>query len=258
MSDAVSNSTGFADIAPAATGRLYGLGLGPGDPDLITVKAARLLEEVPVVAYFTKKGAPGKARKILSAWRAATARELPLIYPLTTEVHFCDPAYTASLRGFYEESTERIAAILSAGEDVALVSEGDPLFYGSFMHLHIRLRDRFPITVVPGVSGMAGAWSAAGMPMTWGDDVLSVLPGTLAGPVLTEKIRAADATVILKIGANLPKLREAIRAAGRLADALYIEHATMQDQAMQPLADKKDDAAPYFSMILIPGRGRRP
>jgi len=258
MSETVSIRTGFSASTPTATGRLYGLGLGPGDPDLITVKAARLLGEVPVVAYFTKKGAPGKARKILSAWRNAEARELPLIYPLTTEVHFCDPTYTAALRGFYEDSAERLAAVLSAGEDVALVSEGDPLFYGSFMHLHIRLRDRFPVTIVPGVSGMAGAWSAASLPMTWGDDVLAVLPGTLDGAVLAQKLRDADAAVILKIGANLPKIREAIRAAGRLGDALYIEHATMLDQAMQPLADKKEDSAPYFSMILIPGQGRRP
>ncbi|ACB97067.1 precorrin-2 C(20)-methyltransferase [Beijerinckia indica] len=242
----------------SSCGRLYGLGLGPGDPDLITVKAARLIEKMPVIAYFAKRGASGKARAILEPWLKAHTREVPLLYPLTTEIHFCDPAYAQALRAFYETSAETLATYLAAGQDVALVCEGDPLFYGSFMHLHIRLRERFPVTIVPGISGMAGAWCAAQMPMTWGDDVLSVLPGTLKGDVLTTKLRESDAVVIIKIGANLAKIRASIIEAGRLDEALYIEQATMTGEYFQPLTEKKDENAPYFSMILIPGQGRRP
>ena len=191
--------------SPSSNGRLYGVGLGPGDPDLVTIKAAKIIAAVPVVAYFAKKGARGKARAILDRWLIDTSLQLPLFYPLTTEAHFCDPAYVEELRGFYEKAEAAIAAHLLASRDVALVCEGDPLFYGSFMHLYVRLKDRFTVEIVPGVTGMSGCWSAAKTPMAWGDDVLSVLPGTLDRAALIRHLGAADAVVIIKIGANLAK-----------------------------------------------------
>jgi precorrin-2/cobalt-factor-2 C20-methyltransferase len=183
---------------------------------------------------------------------------LPLLYPLTTETHFCDPAYVEELRGFYAKAEASIAAHLLAGRDVALVCEGDPLFYGSFMHLYVRLRDRFSVEIVPGVTGMSGCWSAAKAPMAWGDDVLSVLPGTLGRAALVRHLGAADAVVIIKIGANLSKIRAAITEAGRLSTAIYVEHGTSEAENIVPLAAKTDDHAPYFASILIPGQGRRP
>ena len=244
--------------APSAKGRLYGVGLGPGDPDLVTIKAAKLIAAVPVVAYFAKKGARGKARAILDRWLAGTCVQLPLLYPLTTETHFCDPAYIEALRGFYADAEAAIAAHLSAGRDVALVCEGDPLFYGSFMHLYVRLKDRFEVEIVPGVTGMSGCWSAAKTPMAWGDDVLSVLPGTLEHAALVRHLGASDAVVIIKLGANLAKIRAAITEAGRLPAAIYVEHGTSEAETIVPLAAKLDDHAPYFASILIPGNGRRP
>jgi precorrin-2/cobalt-factor-2 C20-methyltransferase len=243
---------------PASGGRLFGVGLGPGDPELVTVKATKILASIPVAAYFAKKGANGRARAILDRWVGGTCLQLPFLYPVTTEMHFCDPAYIAELRGFYSEAEQAIAAQLVAGRDVALVCDGDPLFYGSFMHLYVRLKGRFKVEIIPGITGMSGCWSAAKAPMAWGDDVLSVLPGTLGHAALVRHLGASDAVVIIKIGANLAKIRAAIAESGRLSAAIYVEHGTSEAEAIIPLAEKTDGHAPYFSSILIPGQGRRP
>jgi precorrin-2/cobalt-factor-2 C20-methyltransferase len=238
--------------------RLYGVGLGPGDPDLLTVKAVRLIETTPVIAYFAKAGRRGNAREIVDRWLPASARELPLFYPVTTELPPDHPDYRQRLAAFYEASAAAIAGHLAEGRAVAVLSEGDPLFYGSFMHLYVRLRDRFPVTVVPGVTGMAGCWSAAGTPMTWGDDVLTILPGTLAEDDLVTRLVASDAAVIMKIGRNFEKVRAALIRAGLFERAIYVERGTTNREIIIPLCEKKDGAAPYFSLVLVGGRGRRP
>jgi precorrin-2/cobalt-factor-2 C20-methyltransferase len=241
-----------------APGRLYGVGIGPGDPELLTVKAARVIAEAPVVAFFAKAGRRGNARAIVDCWLKPSHMELPLYYPMTTESHFDDPPYREALARFYKESAMSIAARLESGLDVALLSEGDPLFYGSFMHLFIRLRERFDVTIVPGVSSICGAWGVAEAPMTWGDDALIVLPATLPLDQLTRRLALADAAVIIKIGRNFARAREALAAAGMADRAIYVERATMAGEAVMPLKDKRDEATPYFSLILVPGRGRRP
>ncbi|HUG60535.1 MAG TPA: precorrin-2 C(20)-methyltransferase [Methylomirabilota bacterium] len=243
---------------PVVAGAFHGIGLGPGDPELITVKAMRLIRDTPVIAYFAKKGRRGNARGIVDGWLAPGVEEIPLHYPMTTEVHFGEAAYVREVGAFYEESAGRIASILAGGRDVALVCEGDPMFYGSFMHLFVRLKGRFRVSVVPGVTGMAGCWAAAQQPITWGDDVLSVLPGTLPAEALVERLKATDAAVIMKLGSNFAKVRAAIAAAGLSERAVYVERGTMAGEAVMRLVDKPDDAAPYFSLILIPGEGRRP
>ena len=241
-----------------AKGRLLGIGLGPGDPELLTIKAMLLLQAAPVVAYFAKAGHRGTARAIASRWMPAACEEMPLYYPVTTETPFSDPAYVAQMRDFYADATGDIAAHLQAGRDVALLCEGDPLFYGSFMHLYIRLRAQFDVIIVPGVTGMSGCWTAAATPMTWGDDVLSVLPGTLPAAELAHRLAGSDAFVVMKIGRNFAKVRAAILAAGLLERAIYVERGSMANEIVMPLQDKADCSAPYFSLILIPGNGRRP
>ena len=239
-------------------GRLYGVGIGPGDPELLTVKATRVIAESPVVAFFAKAGRRGNARGIVDRWLKPSHVELPLYYPMTTESHFDDPPYREALAKFYAESAAAITAHLEAGRDVALLSEGDPLFYGSFMHLFVRLRERFAVTIVPGVSSICGAWGAAETAMTWGDDSLVVLPATLPLDELTRRLALADAAVIMKIGRNFPRARQALAKAGMAERAIYVERATMEGERVMPLRDKSDEAAPYFSMILVPGNGRRP
>ncbi len=245
-------------VGDARLGTLTGVGLGPGDPDLLTVKAVRALEAAPVVSYFAKRGRRGNARTIADRWIPTGVAELPLHYPVTVEIPFDHPDYVAALSAFYAEAAELLASHLEAGRDVALLCEGDPLFYGSFMHLYVRLRERFPCAVVPGVTGMSGCWTAAGVPMTWGDDVLTVVPGTLPAGPLAARLASADAAVVMKLGRNLPKVRAALAEAGLLERAVYVERGTMAAEVVMPLTDKRDDAAPYFSIVLVPGRGRRP
>ena len=241
-----------------SAGRLYGVGIGPGDPELLTIKATRIIADSPVVAFFAKAGRRGNARAIVDGWLKAAHVELPLYYPMTTESHFGDPPYREALAAFYAESTAAIGGHLEAGRDVALLSEGDPLFYGSFMHLYTRLRARFDVTIVPGVSSICGGWAAAETPMTWGDDSLVVLPATLPRDELARRLALADAAVIMKVGRNLGRAREALAMAGMAERAIYVERATMTNERVMTLADKDDTPAPYFSMILVPGNGRRP
>jgi precorrin-2/cobalt-factor-2 C20-methyltransferase len=243
--------------ASSPTGRLYGIGLGPGDPELLTIKAVRLLQAAPVVGYFAKAGRRGNARGIVDRWMNSNALELPLHYPMTTEHAFDSPVYVSVLAAFYDRAVAAIATHLDGGRDVALLSEGDPLFYSSFMHLFVRLRTRYPVTLVPGVTGMAGCWAAAAEPMTWGDDTLLVLPGTLPMTGLIERLRTTDAAVIMKLGRNFAKVRVAVQEAGRLDRAIYVERGTMEGEIVMPLAEKTDQTAPYFSLVLIPGEGRR-
>lgn len=239
-------------------GRLFGVGLGPGDPELVTVKAVRVIGECPVVAYFAKTGRRGNARTIADRWISTTCEEIELGYPLTTEIPFDHPEYRSVLSAFYEDATQRLAERLRRGLDVALLAEGDPLFYGSFMHLFERLKSEFETHIVPGVTGMAGCAAAAALPMTWGDDVLTVLPGTLPFESLVARLKTCDLAVVMKLGHNFAKVRMAFAELGLVGRAFYVERGTMKNQKVMPLAEKADDDAPYFSLILLPGQGRRP
>jgi precorrin-2/cobalt-factor-2 C20-methyltransferase len=241
-----------------AKGILYGVGLGPGDPDLVTLKAARIVSHARVVAHFRKKGRAGHARSIAKDLIPAAAIECAFEYPVTTEVAFDDESYVSNIRDFYEASAAEICKHLDNGSDVALLCEGDPFFYGSFLHMYDRIKGSYPTVVVPGITGMSGCWTAAGAPITYGDDVLSVLPGTLNEAALEANLRGADAAVIMKVGTNLEKIRRAVLAAGRMNDAIYVERGSMTGEKVMPLSTLAADAAPYFSIVLIPGgRGRR-
>ena len=239
-------------------GRLYGVGVGPGDPELMTLKAARLLRSAAVLAYFCKRGRRGNARVTADAVIAPdAAREIELAFPVTVEVAVEDASYTGPIAAFYDDAARQLAAEMDAGRTIAVLCDGDPFFYGSFMHLWRRLAHRFPTEVVPGVTGMAGAWTRANAPITWGDDVMTVLPGTLTEAELTRRLLDTDAAVIMKLGRNLPKVRRALKAAGLVERAIYVERATLGEQVILNLAEKPDDDAPYFSMVLVPGEGRR-
>ena len=241
-----------------AKGRLVGVGTGPGDPELLTLKAARALAEADVVAYFAKRGNNSNARAIVEAQFRPGMTELPLLYPVTTEIDKDHDDYRSQITGFYEESAEKVAEHLEAGRMVAVLSEGDPLFYGSYMHLHVRLAHRFPTEVIPGITAMSGCWSATGLPIVQGDDVLTVLPGTMSEFDLTRRLADTDAAVIMKVGRNLPKIRRALEATGKLARAVYVERGTMPGSISMKLADKKDDKAPYFAIVLVAGWSGRP
>jgi len=234
------------------TGRLIGVGVGPGDPGLLTLKAIDALRHADVVAYFAKAGNASNARSIV-ADHLNGAEELPLLYPVTTEIPKEDAAYRDAIGAFYDASAATVAKHLDDGRTVAVLSEGDPLFYGSYMHLHVRLSSRYPAEVIAGVTGMSGCWSSIGIPMTQGDDVFTVLPGTLPEYELERRLADANAAVVMKIGRHLPKVRRALERAGRLDRAIYVERGTMANAAVMPLVDKLDGCAPYFAVVLVPG-----
>jgi precorrin-2/cobalt-factor-2 C20-methyltransferase len=244
--------------AMTETGTVYGLGLGPGDTDLMTVRADRLLRGARHVAFFRKAGRKGQARSIVDGLIPEGATEHPMEYPVTTEIPFSDPRYNEALAAFYADCITRLRALTDAGEDVVVLCEGDPFLYGSFMHLHARLKDDVTVEVVPAITGMSGAWTATGMPITWGDDVLTVLMGTLPADELTRRMADTDALVVMKIGRNIDKVKTALRDAGRFDDAWIVEYATMPGQTVTRLAEAGDKVAPYFSIIVVHGQGRRP
>ncbi len=241
------------------SGRIYGIGLGPGDPELMSVKAHRLLSEARHVAYFRKEGRAGRARKLADGLIPESAHEFAMEYPITTEIPLSDPRYNEVLSRFYAECTAHLAALAATGEDVVVLCEGDPFFYGSFMHLYTRLKDTAQVQVVPGITGMSAAWTATGAPITWGDDVLTVLMGTLPAAELARHMMQADALVVMKIGRNFSKICGALKASDKFDKAWMVEFAAMEGQTVQRLSEVEDDhKAPYFSIIIVHGQGRRP
>lgn len=227
--------------------------MGPGDPELLTLKAIRVLKEAEVIAHFAKSGNASNARATIAGHIGPDTTELTFRYPVTTEIPRDTPTYCSRMRAFYDSCAAAIAAHLDAGRSVAVICEGDPLFYGSYMHLHVRLASRYPAEVVAGVTGMSGCWSAIGTPIAQGDDVFTVLPATLSENELERRLEDANCAVIMKLGRNLPKVRRALHRAGRLDRAIYVERGTTANAASMQLAAKTDDEAPYLSMILVPG-----
>jgi precorrin-2/cobalt-factor-2 C20-methyltransferase len=234
-------------------GRLIGVGTGPGDPELLTIKAIKALECADVVAYFAKQGHNGNGRAVVEHLLKPTVTLLPLYYPVTTEIEKSEDGYKSQIADFYNTSAKAVANHLNAGRTVAILSEGDPLFYGSYMHLHVRLAARYTAEVIPGVTAMSGCWSLAGVPIVQGDDVLSVLPGTMTEAELARRLGDTEAAVIMKVGRNLPKIRRALETASRLTEAVYVERGTMKNESMIRLSERDDSEAPYFSLILVPG-----
>ncbi|KAF0174393.1 MAG: precorrin-2/cobalt-factor-2 C20-methyltransferase [Rhodobacteraceae bacterium] len=238
-------------------GKIICTGLGPGDPDLISVKSDRLIRGAAHVAYFRKAGREGQARRIVSSMLAAGVTEYPMEYPVTTELPFDSPEYIEALARFYDGWADRLADLAKA-QDIVVLCEGDPFFYGSFMHLHTRLQGRAEVEVIPGITGMTGCWNAIGEPFTWGDDVLTVLMATLPEADLREHMQRSDAMVVMKTGRNLPKVRSALEAVGRLDDAWLVERGTMPNQRIARLVNVDAADCPYFAIVLVHGQGRRP
>jgi precorrin-2 C20-methyltransferase / precorrin-3B C17-methyltransferase len=238
-------------------GTLFGVGLGPGDPELVTVKAARVISQADVVAYHSARHGRSIARGIAEPYLRPGQTEEHLIYPVTTETTDHPSGYAGVIEDFYTAATERIAAHLNAGRDVALLAEGDPLFYSSYMHLHTRLTERFNAVIVPGVTSISAASAAIATPLVAGDEVLAVLPGTLPPAELARRLSDADAAVVLKLGRSYPAVRKALATTGQLDDALYVERASTAGQRVLRAADVDETSVPYFSLALVPGGRQR-
>lgn len=235
-------------------GRLFGVGVGPGDPELVTVKAARLIGEAQVVAYHAAGHGRSNARAIAEAYLRPGQIEEALIYPVTTGETDHPGGYQGAIDEFYAESAARLAAHLDAGRDVVVLAEGDPFFYGSYMHMHKRLAGRYEAEVVPGVTSVSAASAVLGRPLMERDEVLTVLPGTLPPAELAERLAATDSAAVMKLGRTFDGVRQALEAAGRLDDAWYVERATTDRQRTARLSEVAPETVPYFSLAMLPSR----
>jgi len=240
----------------AATGRFHGVGVGPGDPELITLKAARLIGAADVVAYHAGRPGSSNARRIAAGLFPAGVVEEELVYPVTTGSTDHPGGYAGALAEFYEQSAGRLAAHLDAGRDVVLLAEGDPLFFGSYMYMHDRLSEHYPTEVVAGVPSFAAATATVASPLVRQTDVLTILPGTLPEPELARRLADTDGAIIMKLGRTFPAVRRALAEAGRLEHALYVERASTDAERWLPVADVDPAGVPYFSLIVVPGDSR--
>jgi precorrin-2/cobalt-factor-2 C20-methyltransferase len=227
---------------PGESGRLYGLGVGPGDPELLTLKALRLLRAASVVAYPAPEHGDSFARAIVAAWIDGHQREIAIRFPMRPG---------PPPRAVYDGAAAVLAAELDAGHDVALLCQGDPLFYGSFVNVLTRLAGRYRIDIVPGVSSLTACAAAAAIPLVSRDDTLAVIPATLDEDQIAARIAASDSVAIVKLGRHLPKVRRVLNQLGLLDSAVYVEHATLPTQRVAPLACINPDLAFYFSMVLV-------
>ena len=228
-------------------GTLYGLGVGPGDPELITLKALRLLRSAPVIAYPAPEHGDSLARAIVAGHLPGGQTEIAIRMPMLVERF---PA-----QEIYDRAAIEIGAHLEAGRDVAVLCEGDPFFYGSFMYLFGRMAERFPVEVVPGVSSLTACSAALGAPLVARNDVLTVLPAPLPAELLRARLALTDAAAIMKLGRHFPKVRAVLDELDLTRRARYIERATLNNQRILPLDQVETDAVPYFSMILVHRRG---
>ncbi|MDU0810273.1 MAG: precorrin-2 C(20)-methyltransferase [Burkholderia sp.] len=237
----------------AHRGCLFGLGVGPGDPELITLKTLRLLRTVQVVVYFVAKGRASNALGIIESHLLDEQIRLPLIYPVTTEILPPPLCYENIITNFYDTAANIIAIHLNSGRNVAVICEGDPFFYGSYMYLHDRLAKFYDTKVVPGVCSMLGSTAVLGVPLVYRNQTLSVLSGMLPENKLRSQLAQADAAVVMKLGRNFSKVRRVLDTLMLMNRALYVEHATTADQRIVPINDVDPVVSPYFSLLIVPG-----
>ncbi|MGW4766661.1 precorrin-3B C(17)-methyltransferase [Nocardia sp. NPDC004278] len=236
-----------------SSGKLWGVGLGPGDPELVTVKAARVIAAADVIAFHSARHGRSISRAIAAPYMRADQLEEHLVYPVTTETTDHPGGYQGAIDEFYAQAAERLAVHLAAGRSVALLAAGDPLFYSSYMHMHRRLADRFEAEIIPGITSVSAASAALGTPLVEGEQVLTVLPGTMPTDELTRRLRDTDAAAIMKLGRTYPAVRQALSDSGRLADAYYIERASSTRERVLTAAEVDDADVPYFAITLVPG-----
>ncbi|MEU2102601.1 MULTISPECIES: precorrin-3B C(17)-methyltransferase [unclassified Nocardia] len=234
-------------------GKLWGVGLGPGDPELVTVKAANVIGAADVIAFHSARHGRSISRRIAAPYMRPGQLEEHLVYPVTTETTDHPGGYQGAIDEFYEQAAQRLAEHLAAGRSVALLAAGDPLFYSSYMHMHRRLADRFEAEIIPGITSVSAASAALGTPLVEGEQVLTVLPGTMPVDELTRRLRTTDAAAIMKLGRTYPGVRQALTDSGRLAGAYYVERASSTEQRVLHAGAVDDAEVPYFAITLVPG-----
>jgi precorrin-2 C(20)-methyltransferase len=239
-------------MSPQKKGRLFGLGVGPGDPELVTVKAVNCIEQSDVIAYPTATGTKSNAKASIQPYIKPTHQLLPLTYPVTAGPVADSSAYLPMLTRFYDETAEEIAGLLNKGKNVSIICAGDPFVFGSYMYWHARLSDHFETLVVPGISSVLAAPVQLGMPLCHREDIVSIIPATLSEEELVKQFENCGSAVIMKLGRTFPKVVRALEKAGIIGNAYYVERATMQKERIMPVSEVKPQDVAYFSVIVIP------
>ncbi len=229
-------------MSPQQGGTLYLVGVGPGDPELLTLRAVRVLRSVHVVAYPSTGEGSAFARDIAAQYILPGAVMLPVTIPMTVER---GPAQAA-----YDAATDAILAHLRAGRDAAWLCEGDPMFYGSAMYLLARIGQSASVQVIPGVTSLTAAAAAIGRPLAARNEILKVLPAPLPDEVLRAELTDAPAVAIIKIGRHFDRIRDLLRDTGHARNAIVVEYATTMRQRITPLEGFAYGERPYFSTIL--------
>jgi precorrin-2/cobalt-factor-2 C20-methyltransferase len=228
-----------------STGTLYGIGLGPGDPELLTLKGYRILQASPVIAYPKSPDGRCISRSIVADYLKPEQEEIAMDFPFRLE---------ESSQPKYDYWAEVLAGHLQAGQDVAVLCEGDPFFFGTFMYLFNRLSDRFATEVIPGVSSVMASAGMLRTPLTYRNDIFTVLSGILPAETIAAQLKDTDAAVIMKLGRNFAKVYRVLEDVGMLDRALFIERATTKRQRIIPIREVDASQVPYFAMIVIPSQ----
>jgi precorrin-2/cobalt-factor-2 C20-methyltransferase len=223
-------------------GQLFALGVGPGDPELLTLKALRLLRAAKVIAYPAPEEGESIARRVVAEWLDRGQPEIAIRFPMRP-----GPPPTE----IYRDGVRRLSSVLDAGDDVAYLCQGDPLFYGSFAGILTEIAARHPVTVVPGISSLTACTAAAVLPLVRRDDVLSVIPATLSEEMLTQRLAACDVAVVIKLGRHFVKVRRVLGVLGLLESATYVEHASWPSQRLLPFTAVDPATVPYFATALV-------
>ena len=232
-------------------GKIYGIGLGPGDPALITLKSANLIKSSDYIFFFKKRNSESRAFSIVKEIIKEDAFKIALEFPITTEIDSMRKEYKDIIKNFYEQCVIKIDNILAKSFDICLLCEGDPFFYGSFIHIFQRLKERFDIEIVPGVTGMSGAWSSSKIPMVSGNEIMTIIMGTLDEAKLKIQIKRSDVLVIMKIGKNFKKIFKVLKEQNLLNRSYLISNATTKKEKIYKLNAINDEIVPYFSIILL-------
>jgi len=229
-------------------GKFIGVGVGPGDPELITLKALRLIQRAPVISFLVNDKGHSQGKAIASEafvdFDNTQQLELPVVMPMSTDRSLANAAY--------DEAARAIAEQLQQGLDVVFICEGDPLFFGSFAYLLERLQDDYTTQVVPGISSVNASASALQLPLTMLKESFAVISGRHSDEHIRQTLESHDSVVIMKAGRARPRILQVLTETGRLPEANYLENIGRSNEViLKDVSGMSSESGPYFSLFVV-------